>query len=79
MARHQLPTSFTAGKKVKLAGTTYNPGDVIAVAVVKAAKRASALLSNGMVRPNRDMWHRRGKPATRRPNQLTPADRKNLS
>lgn len=64
------PASFTAGKKVTLNGTTYQPGDAVPLNVVKGLKRVSALVSRRILIPNLDP-HRRLKYRLRVP---TPTD-----
>ena len=56
----KVPASFTAGRKVTLEGTTYQPGDAVPNAVVKKVKALSALLGRRILIPNLDP-HRRNK------------------
>lgn len=53
MASHRfVPTSFTAGRVIHLAGTTYALGAQIPNTVVLGLKRASALLSRRWIIPS---------------------------
>lgn len=57
--KRQQPTSFTAGRKIVLGGTTYAKGATIPNSVVKGLKRLSALLSRRLIIPNVDPHYRR--------------------
>jgi hypothetical protein len=48
----RTPTSFTAGRKLTLAGSTYQPGAVVPNAEVKKIKNLSAYLSRRILIPN---------------------------
>lgn len=48
----RTPTSFTAGRKLTLEGTTYQPGAVVPNAAVKKIKNLSAYLSRRIIIPN---------------------------
>jgi hypothetical protein len=48
----RTPTSFTAGRKVTLFATTYQPGDVVPNSEVKKVRNLSALLSKRILVPN---------------------------
>ena len=61
-----VPTSYTAGRKVTLFGTTYQPGAAIPAAVVKSVRNVGALLSSRIIIPNVDP-HRRLKYRLRTP------------
>lgn len=60
------PTSFTAGRKVTINGTTYQPGATIPPATVKSVRALGALLSSRIIIPNVDP-HRRMKYRLRTP------------
>ena len=72
------PTSFTAGRKITIGGTTYQPGDPVPNATVKALPRLGALLSNGMILSNIDPYARKSKATTHDPNYLNPTMRASL-
>lgn len=66
-----LPSSFTAGRPVKLEGVSYQPGDTVPGAVVKRVRALSALLSNGTLWPDKDPSSRRLSLKKQRPTALT--------
>ena len=72
------PASFTAGRKIVIGGTTYQPGDAVPNATVKGLKRLSALLSNGSIRTNIDMHNRKNRLSTPTPNSINPPMRATL-
>lgn len=73
------PTSFVAGRKVKLQnGTTYQPGDAVPNAVAKATKHLSALIARGIIRPNARLNRSKGKIATPQATYINPSMRKGL-
>jgi hypothetical protein len=59
MPVRQVPTSYTARKKVTLGGAVYVPGDVVPLAVVKVQPNLSALVSNRTLVPNVDPHQRK--------------------
>lgn len=61
MARLQIPTSYTARKRIVLGGTVYAAGDTIPNATVKGIKHLGSLLGNRFIVPNVDPWKRRTK------------------
>ena len=71
-------TSFTAGRKVTINGTTYQPGAAIPNAVVKTVKCLSALLSSRIIIPNVDRHGRRTRLYKGAPTDISPAERKAL-
>lgn len=52
MNRFRLPSSFTAGRKLTLTGTTYQPGAAVPVAKVKHLRNLGALISSRRLVPN---------------------------
>ena len=66
------PASFTAGRKIVLGGTTYQPGNAVPNATVKAIKNLNALLSNGSLLPNADVHVRKHRASTPTPTALNP-------
>lgn len=73
------PTSFVAGRKVKLQdGQTYQPGDAVPSAVAKATKHLSALIARGILRPNARMNRTKGKATTPQSAYINPSMRKGL-
>lgn len=73
------PTSFTAGRKVKLQnGTTYQPGDTVPNAVAKATRHLSALIARGILKPNARTNRTKGKLATPQATHINPKMRKTL-
>lgn len=73
------PTSFVAGRKVKLQnGQTYQPGDAVPNAVAKATKHLSALIARGILRPNARMNRTKGKTTTPQASYVNPKMRKSL-
>lgn len=79
MAGLKAPTSFTAGRRIKLFGVTYQPGDAVPNAVVKTVKRMNALIARRILVPNRTL---RGSKhmltTTPAPNDLNPKQRAGL-
>jgi hypothetical protein len=55
----KAPTSFTAGKKVVINGTTYQPGASVPNAVVKSIRYLSALTNNRTLIPDIDPYRRK--------------------
>ena len=54
------PTSFTAGKRVNLKGTVYEPGDAVTWANLKGVRNVSSLVSARILIPvPGDPHHRR--------------------
>jgi hypothetical protein len=83
MPKRVPPTSFTAGRKMVLGGVTYNPGDTIPNATVKALRRLNRLLSRRYIIPNTEVYPIRKSGAARllarpRPTSLNPRERANL-
>jgi hypothetical protein len=76
MPVRQVPTSYTARKKVTLNGTVYNPGDVVPLPVVKVQPNLSALVSNRTLVPNVDPHQRQAKLGTPTPTDYPAAVRK---
>ena len=73
------PTSFVAGRKVKLQnGTTYQPGDAVPNAVVKGTRHLSALIARGILRPNARLNRTKGKITTPQATYINPSMRKTL-
>lgn len=72
------PATFSAGRKVVIGGTTYQPGDAIPNATVKAIKHLSALLSRRFIIPNLDPYRRRTKLSTPTPTDIQVTVRKTL-
>lgn len=72
------PASFSAGRKIILNGTTYQPGAAVPNAVVKGLKRLSALLSNGSIITNIDLHNRKNKASTSKPTTINPPMRATL-
>jgi hypothetical protein len=74
------PTSFTAGRRIKLGGTTYARGAAIPNAVVKGLKHATALLSRRWIIPNVDVYRRRlvNRPERPTPTSLSVTERNKL-
>lgn len=58
MAKHVAPATYTAGRRLTIGGTVYQPGDAIPAATVKGLKRLSSLLSNRDIIPNVDPQRR---------------------
>jgi hypothetical protein len=72
------PTSYTAGKKFTVGGTTYNPGDTVPNATVKGLKRVSAFLGRRIIIPNADPYRRKGRLRTPTPTDVSAVFRKAL-
>lgn len=73
------PTSFTAGRRVKILGVTYQPGDAVPNAVVKTLRRMSALINRRILVPNTTLrGSKHSLPAVPAPNDLTPAQKRAL-
>lgn len=64
------PTSFTAGKRIVLNGTTYQPGDTVPNAVAKTLQRLSALVSARFLIPNAKLTKTKGKLSTPTPSDI---------
>lgn len=79
MTKRRTPTSFTAGRKVVLLGSTYQPGDAVPNAVVKSVKKLSALVSRRILVPNTDPWYRRTKARSGAPTDFPPASRAKIT
>lgn len=78
MAKWRAPASYTAGRKLTIAGTTYAAGATISNATVKAIKHVGALLSNRDIIPNVDPHYRKGKVKTPTPTDMPAVRRKAL-
>lgn len=76
--RRQQVTSFTAGRRIKLGGVTYERGDAIPNAQVKGLKKLSALLSHRWIIPNRDPAFRKTLPHVPTPTALGVKERRGL-
>ena len=72
------PATFSAGRKITIGGTTYQPGDAVPNAVVKDLPRLGAMLSNGMLISDIDPYSRKSKATTHDPTYLNPTTRKAL-
>jgi hypothetical protein len=59
MPVRQVPTSYTARKKVTLGGVVYQPGADVPIAVVKVQPNLSALVSSRVLVPNVDPHQRK--------------------
>ena len=70
MPAYVVPDSYTAGKRVTLDGTVYEPGDVVPNEVVRALSRLSSLLGNRTLIPHPDPHHRRTRPEVRTPSDV---------
>jgi hypothetical protein len=76
--RYTLPTSFTAGRALNIAGTLYAQGATIPNPVVAGIKKVSALLSKGFIVPNVDQAHRRTVLSKPTPRTLDAGERRAL-
>jgi len=56
----KVPASFTAGRKVTINGTTYQPGAAVPNAVAKTVRNLSSLLARRYLVPNVEQNDRRG-------------------
>jgi hypothetical protein len=75
----RTPASFTAGRRVKILGATYQPGDAVPNGVVKQLARLSALLSRRILVPNITVHPGRQQSTTvPSPSDLNPAQRRGL-
>lgn len=75
----RTPSSFTAGRRVKLLGSTYQPGATVPNSVVKQVKKLSALLSARILVPNVKLRESRdGRTRVPGPSDINPKMRKNL-
>ena len=72
------PASFSAGRKIVINGTVYQPGANVPNAVVKGLVRLSALLNKRAIVPNLDPHGRKTKAATPSPTDLHPSMKKTL-
>ena len=79
MAGRVVPTSFTVGKQVTIAGTAYDIGDSITNAAVQGLYDLDALLSDGTLVPNADQNHRRTALGHPTPWYLAPDERGSLA
>lgn len=73
-----IPASYTAGRKVTIAGTTYQPGASIPAATVRGLRNISVLLSRRLIIPNVDPHNRRGRLRTPTPTDISAVFRKKL-
>ena len=75
---HRTPTSFTAGRRVVLGNTTYQPGDTVPNATVKGLAGLAALVSRRILIPDAPIrvGTNRGKKST--PSYISPSMRKGL-
>lgn len=84
MARgKQLPTSFTAGRTIRVAGVVYTIGQAIPTAAVGGLNKASALLSRRWIIPANEAYPKKGSTDAKRlakpkPTTLNPKERRNL-
>lgn len=75
----RTPSSFTAGRRVKLLDTTYQPGDAVPNSVVKGLRRLSALVSRRILVPNVTLRESRdGRTRVPTPSDIGPNQRKGL-
>ena len=72
------PSSFSAGRRIVLDGTVYQPGATVPNAVVKGLVRLTALLSSGAILPNADLYARKSRLSTPRPSEINPSMRASL-
>lgn len=56
----KTPASFTAGRKVTINGTTYQPGASVPNSVVKTIRHLSSLLARRILVPDVEQNNRRG-------------------
>lgn len=73
-----LPSSFVAGRALRLEGTIYAKGAVIPDAVVARVRRVSAYLSRRLIIPVPDPWHRRTRAHVPTPTDITAKERRTL-
>jgi len=69
-----VPTSFTAGWKIRLEGVVYQIGATIPNPVVARVNKLSAYLSKRMIIPSPDPHRRRTTPKTPTPTALNPSE-----
>jgi hypothetical protein len=77
--RRVLPTSFKAGRPLRLEGVLYSLGQAIPAAVVARVRRANALLSNRWIIPSADPYRSRLPERTPRPVDISWAERVQIS
>jgi hypothetical protein len=73
-----IPTSYTAGRKVTLFGTTYQPGASIPAGTVKTLRNLSVLLGRRLIIPNADPHNRRNRLRTPTPTDISAVFRRKL-
>jgi hypothetical protein len=78
MPKKVVPTSYTAGRDIRLSGTVYTKGQTIPNATVKAQKALSRLLSRRFIIPDKDPHGRKTKLRTPTPTDVNPSFRKAL-
>lgn len=69
-----VPTSFSAGRRIRLEGTVYARGAAIPNAVVAQVKHLAAYLSRRWIVPQPDPHRRRTSPDTPTPTALNPTE-----
>lgn len=74
----RLPTSFTAGRRLTLEGTTYNVGDAIPNAVVARTHGVNGYLSRRWIIPTPEHKGLRVNAAKPRPTHLNSAEIRTL-
>ena len=74
--KRRVPTGFTAVRKITLGGVTYNPGQAIPAAAVKAVRNPNALLSRGWIKATPAMYgaERRGGSRLRQTRYYSPRE-----
>jgi hypothetical protein len=78
VARRVLPSSFKAGRAIRLEGTVYARGQTIPDAVVARVRRLSAYLSSRLIVPVPDTYRRRTREHIPTPTDLNAKERTTL-
>lgn len=74
----RTPTSFKAGRRVVIGGTTYQPGETVPNAAVKGLADLAALVSRRIVIPNAPIRTGTNRGAKMTPSYISPSMRKGL-
>lgn len=74
----RTPTSFTAGRRVVLGSTTYEPGDTVPNATVKGLADLAALVSRRILIPDAPIRAGTNRAKRSTPGYISPSMRKGL-